>query len=68
MRYNTRFALMPIGKYRGIALGRIPADYLTWMLHQKWIYRNLAQSIEWELMRRAEEFLKAKALRAKVFA
>lgn len=28
---------MPFGKHKGVAMGKVPGDYLQWLSEQKWI-------------------------------
>lgn len=30
-------SLMPFGKYKGTPMGKVPAEYLDWLIGQKWI-------------------------------
>ena len=30
-------SLMPFGKYKGQRMGRVPAEYLDWLIGQAWI-------------------------------
>jgi hypothetical protein len=39
------FKTMPFGKHKGTPLRQLPADYVQWMLLQKWVSADLRSAL-----------------------
>ena len=53
IRFNPKYktydlnSLMPVGKYQGQQLKRIPTSYLCWILKQNWFRKGYSNVAFW---------------------